>query len=152
MTTDLPNEQKTCALLPQQALDQAVGKVLLLASTHQQTGDHIGARELYLSVLAIQPNHAGANHALGSMALQAQRPTDALPYLETALNERPDQGKHWVSYIDALTQAGQQDVARSVLEIGRQHGLETDVVAELVSRTTAPPCKQANAMSTKAVP
>ena len=142
MTTDLPNEQKTCALLPQQALDQAVGKVLLLASTHQQTGDHIGARELYLSVLAIQPNHAGANHALGSMALQAQRPTDALPHLETALNERPDQGKHWVSYIDALTQAGQQDVARSVLEIGRQHGLETDVVAELVSRTTAPPLHQ----------
>ncbi len=142
MSTGFRREQEPVAQTPQQALDEAVEKILLLASTHILSGDYDSARELYLSVLAIQPDHATANHRLGAMALQAQRPTDAIPYLEAALNASPDQGKHWIDYIDALIQAGRIDVARSVLEIGRQHGLETSLVADLALRMTAFPPHQ----------
>ncbi len=52
----------------------------------------------------------------------------------TALEADPARRQYWLSYIDALFQAGQLEDARQVLALARQQGLEGDDVDALVQR------------------
>ena len=117
-----------------QALEQSLAQALQLAVNHQQAGQLEEAETLYRSILQTQPNHPGANHSLGVLAVQAKQAGAGLPYFAAALEARPERQPYWLSYIDALIQADETQTAQQVLALGRQHGLQGDDVEALAAR------------------
>jgi len=126
--------QQTATSPHEQELEQTTQQVLQFAIKQQQSGQIKSAENLYRAILEIQPNHPDANHNLGLLAVQAQQPTAGLPHFESAVQARPEQEQYWLSYIDALIQAGQTEIAWQVLELGWQHGLRGDAVENLAGR------------------
>ncbi len=122
--TDSP--RKAAALDADQILRQAVE--LHRAGQLEEGG------KLYQAILQVYPEHADANHNLGVLAVQMQQAEAGLPYLATALDADPSRGQYWLSYIDALFQAGQPEVAREVLALAREQGLQGEEVDVLARR------------------
>ena len=114
---------------PAQALQQAVAL--------HQSGHTADAAERYREILAEQPAHPEANHNLAVILLQTGQPQTAIPYFLAALEADPTRAQFWLSYIDALTQAGQQDAAREVLGMAQQQGLQGEEVDALAARLMA---------------
>jgi predicted O-linked N-acetylglucosamine transferase (SPINDLY family) len=123
-------------------LSQSPDQILQQAVAQHQAGRSAEAEQLYHSILLIQPGHPEANHNLGVLAVQSGRAADGLPFLLVALEADPARAQFWLSYIDALAQAGQRDAAREVLHMARQQGLqgaETDALeASLADAQKAP--------------
>jgi tetratricopeptide (TPR) repeat protein len=118
--------RETATLTIDQTLQQAIA--------HHKAGQLQDAKRLYLAILKTQPNHPDANHNLGVLAVQVNQPAVGIPHLKVALEANPNQGQYWLSYIDALIQTDQTDVARQVLEQGRRLGLTGDAVEVLAGR------------------
>jgi tetratricopeptide (TPR) repeat protein len=108
------------------------------AVVHHKAGRLQDAERLYRAILQAQPQHPDANHNLGVLAVQVKKPAAGLPYFKAALEANPNQGQYWLSYIDALIQTGQMDVARKVLVQGRQRGLQGNAVDALAGRLEGP--------------
>ncbi|TNC99705.1 MAG: tetratricopeptide TPR2 repeat protein [Gallionellaceae bacterium] len=113
---------------------QAIEQNLAEAVAHQQVGEFQQAEERYRAILQSYPSHAIANHNLGVLLVQTARPSDAIPYFNVALDADPARGQYWVSYIDALFQAGQVEDARQILVFAQQQGLQGDEVDALAFR------------------
>jgi len=113
-------------LTVEQALNKAVAQ--------HHDGQLQEAGELYRDILQSQPNHPEANHNMGVLAVQMKQPASGLPYFIAALDADPARGQFWVSYIDALFQAGQLEDARQVLALAQQQGLQGDDVNALAAR------------------
>lgn len=127
MTADAPSPQAG-TLTVEQALQQAIA--------HHQAGRLQDAERLYRAILHTRPGHADANHNLGVLAVQVNNPVAGLPHFKLALEANPKQGRFWVSYLDALIQAGQAEAAGQLLERARQRGLEGEAVDALAARLT----------------
>src|SRR5450830_137519 len=129
-----------------QQLQQAMSDVLQMALQHQSAGDIKQAEHLYLEIIDIQPKHAEANHNLGVIEANLHGALVAMPRLELAVQAKPEIEQYWVSYIDALMQAGATDTAADALELGQQYGLTSktaqilaaDFVAVLESKIASP--------------
>lgn len=106
------------------SLNQGILEMFQQAVDCHQAGKLLEAEKLYRTLLAIQPNHPDANHNLGVLAVQAKQAVMGLPYLITALEANPASEQYWLSYIDALFQAGQTEAARQFLAHARGHGLQ----------------------------
>ncbi|ELX10617.1 tetratricopeptide repeat containing protein [Janthinobacterium sp. HH01] len=128
----MPNSES-----PSLTTDQAMQRAVAL----HRGGQLQAAADLYRAILQAQPGHADANHNLGTLALQTGQPAAGLPFFKAALENQPGNPQHWLSYIEVLIQTAQLDAARSVLEQGRQHGLQGDAVDALALRAAggAPP-------------
>lgn len=109
-------------------------KLMQQAVAHHQAGRLQEAGEIYQRILQTQPNHPEANHNLGALAVTMEQPAAGLPYFMAALEADPARGQFWLSYIDALVQADERDLAREVLALARQQGLEGDEVEALAER------------------
>jgi predicted O-linked N-acetylglucosamine transferase (SPINDLY family) len=105
------------------SLDQAVAQ--------HQAGHLQEAEKLYRAILQTNPNHPEANHNMGALAVQREHPASGLPYFIAALEADPARAQYWISYIDALFQAGQAEDAQEVLKLARQQGLEGEAVEAL---------------------
>ena len=68
------------------------------------------------------------------LIVHTQDAKPALPYLKTALETNPKQIQYWLSAIDALIRADQIEVARNLLQQGKEKGLKGEQVDELVAR------------------
>jgi SAM-dependent methyltransferase len=110
---------------------QTIEQILQKAVAHHQAGDLQEAAQGYQAVLQAEPEHPKANHNLGAIYVELMQPADGLPFFLAALNADPVHGQYWLSYIHALQQSGQSDVAQEVLAIARQHGLSGDDVDAL---------------------
>ena len=104
----------------------ALQVTLQLAVHHHNFGQLQEAARLYCEVLHSQPAHAAASHNLGLLMLQLGVPEAALAHLEAALAQKPESQRYWLSYIDALDRLGQTALARQMLTLGQQHGLDGD--------------------------
>ena len=93
------------------------------ALVRHRAGEFAEAERGYLAVLQADPRHAQANHNLGALLLQQRKPAESLAPLLTALEEDPACAQYWISYIDALFQAGARDAAFEVLSLAQQRGL-----------------------------
>jgi radical SAM superfamily enzyme YgiQ (UPF0313 family)/Flp pilus assembly protein TadD len=131
MNSSPPSEAPTRILTIEQALQ--------LAITHHQAGQLREAERLYRSIIQTQPNHPDANHNLGVLAVQELQPASGLPHFEIALEANQDREQYWLSYIEALIQAGQTKKARQVLERGRQRGLRGSAVKTIERRLISKP-------------
>lgn len=111
-----------------------LGVALQQAVAHHQEGRLQDAELLYRAILQAQPNHPDANHNLGMLALQVKQPAAALPHFKAALEVNPNQRQYWLSYIDALIQAGETKAARQILEQARQREWRGDALEVLETR------------------
>lgn len=114
-------------------LQQAVNEVLKLAIEQQNSGQLEQAEKLYLEIIRIQPHHAEANHNLGVIEAHTKDIHTALPRLEAAVMAMPEHEQFWVSYIDALMQAGDVDATADALELGQKFGLSTSTAQTLAA-------------------
>lgn len=112
-------------------LDDECEHLLHTASILMRHGKIGEAERYYLAILDMQGEHAEANHRLGIISLQRQQLAESLAYFEAALDARPDHGPYWLSYLDALTQAGQYETSAQILEIAKQAGLSGDNIEAL---------------------
>lgn len=112
----------------------AIEKTLQQAIALHQAAKLGEAETLYRDILQTFPNHPEANHNLGVLTLQTGEPAASLAYFVAALDAAPDNGRYWVSYIDALYRAGQLDEARQILALAKQHGLQGEDVDVLALR------------------
>jgi tetratricopeptide (TPR) repeat protein len=103
-----------------------------------QAGNLIAAEQFYRAILQTELRHPDANHNLGVLLASVGKEDVALPFLRTALEESPRQGQFWVSYIEALVKAKQTDVARQVLQQGKQIGLAGHAVTVLEHQLCQP--------------
>jgi tetratricopeptide (TPR) repeat protein len=133
MTTQSQNPV-TNSFSIEQALPQAVAA--------HQAGRLQDAERFYRTILQVQPQHPVANHNLGVLAVQVKQPAAGLPHFKLALEADPNHGQYWISYIDALVQAGQIDEARRVLGRGRQIGLQGAAVEMLAEKLDDPYFKE----------
>jgi protein O-GlcNAc transferase len=109
-------------------IDQALQKAIEV----HKSGELQGAERLYRGILQVQPQHPDANHNLGVLAVAVGKPEAALPLFKTALEANPKQGQFWLSYIDALFKTKQLDLARAVLNQGKDSfGLQGSAVDAL---------------------
>lgn len=113
---------------------QSITLTLQQAIAYHKAGQLQAAKQLYCAILQAHPQHQDANHNLGVLSLQMKQPFVALPYLKQALEINQGQGQFWISYIDALMQAGKMDDASRVLRQGRQVGLRGTAVDDLERR------------------
>ena len=100
-----------------------VEEALQKAIEAHKTGKVQDAEVLYRAILQAQPKQPDANHNLGVLAISLNKLDLALPFFKAALEAKPNQGQFWISYIGALIEANQFDVAKSVLRQGRKLGL-----------------------------
>ncbi|MDP1558295.1 MAG: tetratricopeptide repeat protein [Nitrosomonas sp.] len=124
----------TNAEIPQQTATLIIDQALQQAIAYHQAGQLRDAERLYRAILQIRPDHADVHHNLDLLAQQIKQATASLPDFKAALEANPDQGQYWLNYIDALMLTGQVDVARQVLQQGRQRGLQGDAVEVLAGR------------------
>lgn len=118
---------------PQPSLSLTIEQTLHQAIAHHQSGQIQEAEMLYRALLQIQPNHPVVNHNMGVLAVETQQLAAALPHFMAALEADPTHGPYWLSYIEALIQAGQLDASREVLAIAKQQGLQGDEVEALAA-------------------
>lgn len=116
-----------------QALQQAIEDVVDIALEHQRAGRLEQAEQFYHEIISISANHAAANHNLGVIKAGFKNVQEALPYLEIAVQEKPDIEQYWVTYIDALMQSGAIDTAAEALELGQKFGLRPGVAKMLAA-------------------
>lgn len=128
------NQETTETPAMDPARQQAVQQAIQQAVTHHQAGRLQEAEQLYRSILAMQPRHPDANHNLGVLAIQMQQPAAGLSHFKTALDENPKSERYWLSYIDALIQAGETASARQMLVQAEQHEVHSDTLAALAVR------------------
>ncbi len=107
------------------------------AMSHQISGRLEQAEFLYREILQTQPGHAAANHCLGMLYVQLQRPAAGLPHLLASLEANLQNPDYWLGYLEALFANGQLDDATSALSLGRRHGLDGAAVEEFDRRLTA---------------
>jgi tetratricopeptide (TPR) repeat protein len=119
---------------PQQTATLTIDQKLQQAITHHQVGELQDAEHLYRTILQTQPNHPDVNYNLGVLTVQMQQPAASLPYFEAALKANPGSNQYWLSYIDALIHADLTDLARQVLAMARQFGLQGDAIEALMIR------------------
>jgi tetratricopeptide (TPR) repeat protein/2-polyprenyl-3-methyl-5-hydroxy-6-metoxy-1,4-benzoquinol methylase len=107
----------------EQALQQAV-------KAHK-AGNLQDAEALYRAILQAQPKHPDANHNLGVIAVSLNKSELALPLFKVALEVNSKQVQFWISYVDALIKTNQFEIAKSMLEKGKNLGLTGEVVDAL---------------------
>lgn len=99
-----------------------------------QAGDLEAAERLYRNVLDVFPNQPNANHNLGVIKLLGQQADTSLTYFRTALEADPEEQQYWTSYIEAMIQANQEELAREILSYGIDAGLQGSEVEALIER------------------
>lgn len=121
------------AIEANQELQQVINEVLEMAVKYQGAGQIEQAEALYHEILSIQANHAEANHNLGVIEAHLKGAQAALPWLEVAVQSKPENEQYWVSYIDAIMQSSPIEAAISALELGQKYGLKAETAQMLAA-------------------
>lgn len=127
---------------PPQSMAPTIEQSFQQAVAYHQAGRAQDAERFYRAVLQADPKHAEANHNLGILAVQARQPAASLPHFKAALEANPNQGQFWLSYMNALIQAGQLDVARKTFAQVRQMGLRGEAMDALAGVLERPSGKE----------
>ncbi|MBK9238265.1 MAG: tetratricopeptide repeat protein [Rhodoferax sp.] len=119
---------------PDTELESVLRQSMDLALQQHRSGKLDVAEEMYRAILEVAPTHADANHNLAVIALETGHAGGSLLFFQQALGVEPENWQYWLSYFDALLQAGECFQAIQMLEQRRRRGLGAEVLAELVLR------------------
>lgn len=131
-------EDNTTAEITDEMLDDFFAQALV----RHQAEDWSAAESFYQKILAVIPDQANVNYNFGMLKLQLQQSNASLNYFKKALAADETEPKYWISYVEALVQAGQKNVAIDVLMRGIEQGLHGDEVNALVNQLTKPAAVQ----------
>ncbi|GAB7536244.1 O-linked N-acetylglucosamine transferase, SPINDLY family protein [Burkholderia sp. 3C] len=118
----------------QQQFDADIAFVLKNAIAHHHRGELADAQALYEAILGAKPDQVDANYNLAVLKVQSGDAHGALPHFEAALGIDPNNGQHWVSYVNALIEAGQVSAAWTALGMCQQRGFKGPAVDGLIQR------------------
>jgi tetratricopeptide (TPR) repeat protein/2-polyprenyl-3-methyl-5-hydroxy-6-metoxy-1,4-benzoquinol methylase len=121
--------EKIMELTIEQALQRAI-------EAHK-AGKLQDAEALYRAILQTQPKHPDANHNLGVIAVSLNKTEAAIPLFKIALEANPNQGQFWLSYLDALINEKNFEVANYLLQQGKKRGLSGEKADVLAAKLTA---------------
>nr|WP_321443640.1 sulfotransferase [uncultured Cohaesibacter sp.] len=110
-------------------------------------GQWQAAEEAFSAILRTEPDHPGANHHMGRLAVAVGKPTQAIQFFGTALKQRPDLPQFWISYIDTLVALSMFPEAAAVLEQAKLHGIENEELTKLEALITGAPTSDATGAS-----
>ena len=131
-------KDNTTAEITDEMLDDFFAQALM----RHQAEDWSAAESFYQKILAVLPDQANVNYNFGMLKLQLKQSNASLNYFKKALAADEAEPKYWISYVEALIQAGQKNVAIDVLMRGLEHGLHGDEVDALVNQLTKPAAVQ----------
>lgn len=114
-------------------LAYSIPALIQMAVDNTTAGQLQAARVLYLEVLKMVPKHDIANHNLGVIEVDLNGSNQALPLLETAIQENPQCEQYWISYIKALVRFGAIDTAASAIEWGQKYGLRSETAQAMAA-------------------
>jgi predicted O-linked N-acetylglucosamine transferase (SPINDLY family) len=117
--------------------DKIIAETLQLAISCHQAGRLGDAKALYRSILEFQPRHAGAQHHLGLLFMQAGQLEAALEHLTNACALVPETGSHWISVADCLLRLERPQECIQVLETAIQAGLRDSETDKLLAQARA---------------
>jgi len=112
----------------------SVDELLQQGIKAHKAGNIQKAKQLYLSILAEEPNHPDANHNLGVLGIGANNPESSLLHLKIALEANPKQTQYWLSMIESLIKLGQISNAKEVLLQGLEFGLRDEKIYHLAKQ------------------
>lgn len=101
-----------------------VAEALRQALEFHRDGRLIDAERLYRAILDAEPAQPDALHNMGVLQMQGINPAAALSWFHAALEAQPQNRQCWLSYAEALLEAGQAEDARLVISTGRGAGLD----------------------------
>ena len=112
-----------------------------LGNSRRALGDRAGAEQAYRRALDVDARSADAANGLGVLLVEAQRPVEAVPYLERAA-AAPDFFEARLNLGIALQQTGQTaraaDTYRAVLAAPPRFARERDAAAKLLASLKVP--------------
>ncbi len=120
--------------LPLKTTSLTIDEVFQQAVTYHQAGHLHDAEHLYRITLENQPGHSDAQHNLEVLTEQIEQAVAGLSHFKAALEANTDQAQYWFNYIDALILTNQTELAQQVLRLGKQHGLQGEMVSVLAKR------------------
>ena len=115
-------------------MDNIVEDALFKGVEMHKAGQFETAKQLYASVIKAEPKHTDANHNTGVIEMDDGNVSQAIPFLKVALEENPDNGQYWVSYIDALIRLKAFNDAQNMLAQARQRGAQGEQFDQLEQR------------------
>ena len=118
-------------------MELTIGQALQQAVAAQKEGKLEKAERLYRTILQSQPLHPHANHNLGALAVSVNKADVALPLFKTALEANPKIEQFWLSYIGALIEEQQLEIAKAVLEQVKKEGLSDDKVEAIETQLSS---------------
>ena len=110
------------------------GGALAQAVALHRAGRLIDAERVYKQILEALPKQPDALHNMGVLQMQCTNPAAAVPWFHAALEAQPENPQCWLSYAEALLEAGEAADARMVLDAGREAGLRGEEVDMLELR------------------
>ncbi|KXX64854.1 hypothetical protein [Marichromatium gracile] len=115
-------------------------RLLEQAIEHQRGGRAEAAEWLYRAVLALDADHAEANHNLGIIEIQRGDLDAGLDHVRHALDQAPEIGGYWLTLVEGLLLAGRAAEAAEAMERARGLGLdspEADALAQRIAEAPA---------------
>ncbi|HEX7645405.1 MAG TPA: sulfotransferase [Burkholderiaceae bacterium] len=116
---------------PRQSI--SVGEALKQAVARHRAGELAEAEKLYRLILQAIPDQPDANHNLGLLIRQNGKPTEALPYFETAIRNQPAIEAYTHSYAETLLACERPEDAMAALEAARRRGLDSASLQQLLA-------------------
>lgn len=99
---------------------------LLLGIEAQMNQQLDNAQYHYATVLAAEPSHPDANHAFGLLLVEKRQWRSAVPYLNSALEGRPEAHHLWFDCLDAMIGAELWSEACDLIAKARRFGLSSE--------------------------
>ncbi len=118
-------------------MELTIEQALQRGAAAQRDGKVEEAVRLWRAVLKFDPKNPVANHNLGALAASENRVSDALPFLKAALDADLKVEQFWLSYIGALIQDKQVELAKQVLEQAKAQGMADNILGLLKGQLSA---------------
>lgn len=112
-------------------------EVLLLGIKAQMNQQFEAAEYHYTTVLEAEPSHPEANHAFGLLLVEKRQWRSAVPYLNNALEGRPEAEHLWFDCLDAMIGAELWSEANDLIAKARRLGVSPEEleIRELLALT-----------------
>ena len=104
-------------------MELTIKEALQRGTEAHKNGKLEDAERFYRAILKSQPNHPDANHNIGVIAITLNKPDLALPFLKNALDFNPKIEQFWLSYIKALIQKNEIEIAKQTIEKAQNQGI-----------------------------